>query len=184
MTGALFDDGTRGATISADRQYRYNLWRRRAPGPVLGWIMLNPSTADANVDDPTVRQCSFFAEREGYAGIRIVNLFAFRTPKPTVLWKAHKNGTDIVGPDNDEWVTDLLEDREGVGAVVAAWGAAEARASRRVAFVVGLAAAAGRELLRLTWPAGNTSTVQARHPLLVNHDQPFAPYVRPEGPCS
>lgn len=44
--------------MSEDGRYRYRLWRQWDRGPVMAWIMLNPSTADAHTDDPTTRRCA------------------------------------------------------------------------------------------------------------------------------
>ena len=76
MSRQLFQNADRGATISTDGRYRYDLWRQWEPGPRLGFIMCNPSTADADLDDPTIRRCVGFARREGFAGITVRNLFA------------------------------------------------------------------------------------------------------------
>lgn len=72
-----------------DDQYRYLLWRMwdepSASSNPLVWIMLNPSTADGTVDDPTIHRCISFAKRDGYTGIQVVNLFPFRTSSPKLL---------------------------------------------------------------------------------------------------
>lgn len=110
---------SRGALLSADGTYRYNLWRRWGPGLFLGYVMLNPSTADAEVDDQTIRRCCFFAKREGYDGIYVVNLYAYRATDQDDLWRLGGGG---VGPDNDQHITAaILNDR--IGGFVAAWGA-------------------------------------------------------------
>ncbi len=59
--------------------------RRWSPGPLAGWIMLNPSTANAKANDPTVRRCIAFARRWGYGGIVIRNLYALRASDPREL---------------------------------------------------------------------------------------------------
>ena len=62
----LTDEQRSGAIISACGQYRYHLWRRWDELlPTMVWVMLNPSTADATEDDPTIRRCIGFAKREG-----------------------------------------------------------------------------------------------------------------------
>jgi hypothetical protein len=64
--------------------YRYEL--RRVWDAQLGlacWVMLNPSTADANEDDPTIRRCVNFARTWGYGGIVVRNLFALRATDPS-----------------------------------------------------------------------------------------------------
>jgi len=87
-----------GADISPCGKYRYELWRRWDKGPELVWILLNPSKADAVEDDPTVRKCIGFSHRWGYAGIRVVNLFAYRATSPADLFAAE----DPIGPENDK----------------------------------------------------------------------------------
>jgi hypothetical protein len=77
--------------------------------------MLNPSTADADKDDPTIRSCIRLAQKWKCGGIIVVNLFAFRATDPKDLKKA---GYPI-GLENDEWI------RRSVGQchpIVAAWG--------------------------------------------------------------
>lgn len=99
---ALFDDPARGAVIDETGTYRYRLWRTWDESlPSLGWVMLNPSTGDANRDDNTLRKCIAFAHEWGHGGIVVANLFAYRTAYPKVLKTARTDGVDIVGPDND-----------------------------------------------------------------------------------
>lgn len=70
------------ATISECGRYRYRLTRRFADGPCATFVMLNPSTADETIDDPTIRRCRNFAIREGCGGLVVVNLFAYRATDP------------------------------------------------------------------------------------------------------
>jgi len=154
------------ALISDCTLFRYWLTRDaltagRLLPPAL-FVMLNPSIADALVDDPTIRRCRNFADDWGHNGIVVANLYAFRTPKPADLWKAK----DQVGPDNDRWLSELLEQHE---TVVCAWGA-EAKQSRADQFIA-LAQAKGRTLRCL----GKTLTGQPRHPLYVKGDTPLTP---------
>ena len=72
------------AWISECGRYRYSLTRRFADGLDLVFVMLNPSTADADKDDPTIRRCCGFADRMGFGGIIVVNLFALRAAAPEV----------------------------------------------------------------------------------------------------
>jgi hypothetical protein len=109
----------RDARISADEQYRYWLHRRWGPGVPVAFLMLNPSIADAFKDDATVRKCKGFTEKWGHRAFSIVNLYAFRTPKPEILWEAKKAGVDIVGPHNPTWLRNTLTSAKFV---VAAWG--------------------------------------------------------------
>ena len=106
----------RTAEISPDRSYRYRLGRIWKPdAPACLFIMLNPSTADANVDDATIRRCLDYAARWGYGSLLVGNLFAFRTTYPSEL----KAAAAPIGPDNDEHLRQLLHQAE---LVVCAWG--------------------------------------------------------------
>lgn len=90
---------------------------------VVGWIMLNPSTADHRKDDPTIRRCIGYAKDWGYGGIMVVNLFAFRTSSPKDLLKAEYpisgNSGDWKGKQNDYW---LKTSTAHCKIIIAAWG--------------------------------------------------------------
>src|SRR5689334_16488446 len=75
----------KAASISECGRYRYSLHRWWGAGERLYFVMLNPSTADAEVDDPTIRRCMGFARTLGFDGIGVVNLYAFRATKPADL---------------------------------------------------------------------------------------------------
>lgn len=112
----------KGAVLSDCGKFRYRLWRywdeTKTP---LVFIMLNPSTADASEDDPTIRKCIGFAERLNHGGIEVLNLYAYRATKPADL----KAAGYPVGPENDAFYAATLE-QCGCCAydnVIAAWGA-------------------------------------------------------------
>lgn len=155
--------GEGAAVLSGCGRYRYLLTRRWADDPAVTFVMLNPSTADATTDDPTIRRCIGFAKSWGYGSLNVVNLFAFRATDPRDLLAA----TDPVGPRNDAFLHDYLP------VSVAAWGAhklAVARA-RQV-----MQAFAGRPLL---WCLGVTKDGHPRHPLYVRADAPLIPWRQP-----
>ena len=106
-----------GAEISSCGTYRYRLWREWGRGVSLLWIMLNPSTADAQQDDATIRKCAGFAERWGYTRIEVVNLFALRSPSPKVL-KKHWNP---IGSQNDAAILDACQ-RHNHSGIMVGWG--------------------------------------------------------------
>lgn len=109
------------AVISDCGRYRYWLMRRTAvlPGRKALFVMLNPSTADASLNDPTIRRVIHFATCMGAAELAVVNLFALRSPSP----KALLAGDDPVGPLNDDAISYGCR---WADVIVAAWGATPA----------------------------------------------------------
>lgn len=147
------------ALISDDGIYRYLLRRHwSSPTESLGWIMLNPSTADATTDDPTVRRCMGFARRWGFGGIAVANLFALRATDPAAL----KSHPDPVGPDNDDLLTRMIGN---LHVVMVAWGA-HAGATGRVRALMASRVPPPQGLMCL----GTTKGGQPRHPLYVKAD--------------
>jgi hypothetical protein len=106
------------AVISPCARYRYLLTRRLGPGlRTATFIMLNPSTADATHDDPTIRRCLGFARRWHCDRVAVLNLFAVRATEPADM----KLADDPVGPDNRAWFDKTLR-ATVTGPVVCAWG--------------------------------------------------------------
>jgi hypothetical protein len=150
---------------SSRREYRYLLtrvWNENAP-PVV-FVMLNPSTADAMADDPTIRRCKSFADREGAGGIVVVNLFALRSTDPRAL--LHHD--DPVGPVNDLFIHHhaVAESR-----VIAAWGAAGVQHGRGER-VTSMLRQRGVDVRCF----GTTATGQPKHPLYLSAVSPLRPY--------
>lgn len=141
-----------GAGFSPSREYRYILWRRWSEGGKVLFIGLNPSTANEQSDDPTVRRCVGFANDWGYAGIYLVNLFALVTSDPKLLATHH----EPIGRGND-LVIKVLRRRADIGLVIAAWGNEALKYPQRWQKVV--------ELLRPVCCMGLTGSGQPRHPL-------------------
>ena len=109
----------RDAVISDCGRYRYRLWRQWAYSelrPIL-WVMLNPSTADAAIDDPTIKRCMAFSARWGYGAMWVGNLYAFRSSDPSVLWTM--GAEEARGPHN---VLHLREMANESALTVCAWG--------------------------------------------------------------
>jgi len=105
----------RNAVFSRCETYRYTLERRWSRGPLLLWVLLNPSTANAQVDDPTNRRGISFSIKWGYAGCVFVNLFAYRTPIPHLM----KRADDPIGPDNNFHLRDQAGKCQDI---IVAWG--------------------------------------------------------------
>lgn len=161
------------AWFSTDRAYRYLLTRRwDVLKPVLPWVMLNPSKADAFRPDPTITRVIGFARREGYGGIEIGNLRALRATDPREL----AGHPDPTGPANDRILADLAWLSP---VIVVAWGAHPASADRAAA-VARIFAAAGVQLRCL----GVTKDGHPKHPLArgrerVPDDAPLIPWKPP-----
>ena len=144
------------AAISDCGRYRWWLSRTWGDAPPLVFIGLNPSTADASQDDPTIRRCIGFARRERCGGLLMLNLFAFRATDPHLLYGV----PDRVGGENNRYLRTLA-----TGKVVAAWGA-HALAPARAAEV--------RKLLSVPLLClGTTKDGSPRHPLYVRADEPL-----------
>lgn len=153
MTTAEFDQ---------TRAYRYVLRRHLMlgeEGKHVTFVMLNPSTADENFNDPTVTRCIRFAQSWGFAVLEVVNLFAYRSTYPQVLTVTE----DPVGPENDRYITTSAW---WADLVVCAWGNH------------GIIRDRGSEVKELLRPLaevvhlGLTKRQQPRHPLYVRADQP------------
>lgn len=159
------------ARLSTDTLYRYELSRWWGPGDGVLWVMLNPSTADATVDDPTIRRCRGFSQAWGFGGLVVVNLYALRCTRPVHLL----DHPDPVGPDNERTIKVWLEARN-LPLVVCAWGDGARRLSELVADQAGgvleWAAEAGRTLRCL----GTTREGEPRHPLYLPADTPLQAY--------
>lgn len=115
----VFDQGEiRSARI--EEKWRYWLLRRWDHGPVVLWVMLNPSTADGELDDATIRKCRGFSQRWGFAGLRVVNLYALRSRDKRDLRRLALPAAAI-GPDNDRVIAEEAGS-PSVGLIVVAWG--------------------------------------------------------------
>lgn len=133
--------------ISSCGRYRYKLSRRWDPADWCLFVMLNPSTADALADDPTIRRCIGFTRSWGFGGLLVGNLYAWRATRPADL---PEQGAE--GRWNDWWLR-VMARRASM--VVCAWGAnAEPERAEHV-----------RALLGDAYHMGLTAGGQPRHPL-------------------
>ena len=139
----------RSAGFSRCRRYRYWLHRRWSDDPGVVFIGLNPSAADAQQDDPTLRRIMGFARDGGFGQVTVVNLFAWRAKQPAML----RQTADPVGPRNDYWLRRLTRSGEPV---VVAWGN-DGRYQGRDRTVLGMLAA--------PLCLGVTTAGSPRHPL-------------------
>lgn len=149
----------RNAVLDEAKKYRYDLWRIwDSAKPLLGYVMLNPSTADWTHDDPTIRKCIGFADRLGYGGFHVVNLFAYRATDPDDLPKL--SSVEAIGPENDQH---LLRVTAMCEKIICAWGNG-GQLHKRSTFVRHLLK--GRPLYSLKI---NASTAEPAHPLYLKY---------------
>ena len=169
MTCPARSEIARDAILSPCGKYRYMLSRRWQSGPACGFIMLNPSTADASIDDPTIRRCMGFARREGCGGLIVVNLYAYRSSSPAVLAAV----TDPHGGPDAEREFHAAVSRVD-GPLIAAWGAWSA--------IRNPAAQIAKQYADRLMCLGRTKDGHPRHPLYVRADAPlqlFSPAFQP-----
>ncbi len=161
----LDSGGTKqAATLDPSGRYRYSLERQwDASAPRLACILLNPSTADATRDDPTLRRCLGFARSWGYGALEVVNLFAYRATHPRQL----RQVPDPIGPENDRY---LLAARGRAQTLWVAWGNAGSLYNRDRA-VLCLLSQPGE-----CFCLGLTRCGQPRHPLYVRGDAGLTPF--------
>lgn len=163
------DRDSSAAYLSEDGLYRYSLRRHVAPltghGTVT-FVMLNPSTADAEQDDPTIRRCIGFARSWGFEWLKVVNLYAYRATDPVELWALdpYPPYAKQVGPDNDCIIAKVVG---GSDLIVCAWGAGNLSPNRE-----------GRVLDLIAAPhcLGLTANGSPRHPLYVRGDTDPIPF--------
>jgi hypothetical protein len=139
------------ATFSPCLRYRYSLGRqvKRPTTPPdnfdihssfestpLLFVMLNPSTADEQQDDQTIRLCCGWARKLGYGSIVVVNLFAWRATNPLELYRT----PDPIGTEND---AELARQARQAGRIICAWGGTHGHYRQRARTVRSMLAAAG-----------------------------------------
>lgn len=149
----------RDAVFSEDMRYRYQLsriWDETLP--TLLFVMLNPSTADASIDDPTIRRVISFTKSWNYGGVYVSNLYAYRSTDPRCL----KDASDPVGMDNKAHIAHMLT---LVDKVVYAWGNNEKEP-------IWL-----RDLVETPYCIALSKTGIPKHPLYLKGDLQLMPYI-------
>lgn len=108
--------GRSGAIFSPSKKYRYVLKRQWQDGDnFCMFICLNPSTADENKDDPTVRKIINYAKRWGFDGVFVLNLFAYRSTDKSRL----KYVEAPIGFYNDDYLKEYINK---ASQIIVAWG--------------------------------------------------------------
>ncbi len=162
---ALFDTGG-DAFVSACGKYRYTLIRTwNSALPCCCFVMLNPSTADAMTDDPTIRRCISFAKENGFGKLVVVNLFAYRATNPSAL----DDVADPVGEYNDNTINACAT---SASTVICAWGANKIALQRESKIQAILFAA---KITPMCF--GLSKGGFPRHPLMLPKNTPLIPYL-------
>ena len=161
-------DGTGWARFSDDETKRYRLARSLTGRPLVVnesgvveaerrvvFLMLNPSTADAFVLDPTIKRCKAFALAWGADVLEVVNLYTIRSTDPKKLRE----------PGIDLGIDEIADEEIGLACgdaaiVVAGWGN-HGWIEGRGAIVRDRLTSAGIELHHL----GLTKEARPKHPL-------------------
>lgn len=149
--GDLFN--SKGADFSEDRKYRYTLWRIwDHTKPLVMFIGLNPSTANEYIEDRTITRVVGFAQRWGYGGVYMMNLFSFVSTKPKHL----KTCDDPVN-GNDQWLTEIAAKCDKI---IFAWGRFPVARQRSIQVINMFPNAYALKILKNGYP---------QHPLMVHH---------------
>ena len=163
----------KGAAVSGE--HRYHLWRKWDDKPDISicWIMLNPSTADALEDDPTIRKCVGFAKRWGFNRVDILNLFSYRSSSPKALADAgFPNG------DQADFYLESILGLTFIRRVVVAWGGWGRKRPSRVAHVLRYLNEANLDPIAL----GHNQDGTPQHPLYIPYARLPTRYLAVEAP--
>lgn len=153
------------AVISDDQKYRYLLRRVWDYDRIRAlFVMLNPSTADASVDDPTIKSCVRLCKDNNFGSLEVANVFGYRATDPAFLLEAD----DPVGPDNDKIIEAAVSRCD---LIVVAWGAHET-AKKRVDRVLGMLYASRPAIFCF----GRSKGKQPKHPLYIKSGTPLIVY--------
>lgn len=165
-----------GAILSDDGRHRYVLERLvEGPDPscALGVFGVNPSTADATLEDPTTRRIAGFARLLGFGRYLLGNKFALRSTNVHAL--AVVSEADAIGPENDEHIRQIMKVSH---TILFAWGPLAKlpqRLRKRWQDLVRMADEAGKVPMCL----GVAQDGHPRHPLMLPYSAPLVPWPVP-----
>lgn len=157
VSAETFRDGGASARFSTDGKHRLDLTRTWGDGKRVAFVMLNPSIANEERLDPTLRKCMGFAKRWDFGGMVIGNLYTLVSTYPEQVPK-HSEPNH---PDADEA---LLEIAVAVDKIVVAWGTQPWLAARAHEVTKLLAG------FKPLWCLGTTQDGWPRHPLYRSYE--------------
>ena len=158
------------AILSACKAYRYSLSRDicNTGGMVIAYIGINPSTADADIDDHTVRKWFGFAERNNAKRFIVGNAFALRSTDV----KGLLDSEDPIGVDNDKYLSKIIEEAD---LLVPCWGSRRKTPNalhQRFDDILSMLASSGKPVMCL----GTTKSGDPKHPLMLPYSTELVPY--------
>lgn len=163
----IFTDS--GAVMSADYKFRYELWRIwDATRPKVLLIGLNPSKADANFDDHTIKRVRGFVEYWGYGGFYMGNLWSIRATDPFEMelvrdaWPRQQEY--ICNAENDMHLLNMADLCEKI---VFCWGTSYTKPDRLVKV---------KSMFPLAWCIEVAKNGEPKHPLYLKKNLPLRPY--------
>lgn len=162
----MIDYNFKNAYIDDSGMYRYSLSRANSykPKKMVNFILLNPSTADAELDDPTVKSCIRLVKFNGCDGFYITNLFAYRAANPNDLL----NASDPIGPKNDRFIKKYAKK---CNKIVIAWGNKGTLHGRSNHVLESL-----KKITSEVYCLDINKTGQPKHPLYVRENTKFIKY--------
>ncbi len=153
--------------MASDRRYCYLVIRRTGWGDrTVRFLMLHPSRAGAERNEPSIRRCISFATRWGCGWLHVVNLSPLRATDPADLLRAGP-GPEEVWLENLQTILDTAVRSDLVVVAYGTHGGAEHRAERVLAALDG-----NGEIHCL----GTTRDGHPRHPLYVPSATKLAPF--------
>lgn len=161
-------DGYSVAVFSKDLKYRFYLRRVfNRNRPHITFIMLNPSTADAFKNDPTVARCQERATRLDFGSFSVTNIFAYRSTQPNALTLPN---IEPIGKDNDGWIQFAAREAQKV---MVGWGN-HGKFNHRGDNVLGMLDDEGIPM----WCLGQNKGGSPIHPLYQAYEKPLRRYMQ------
>lgn len=164
------------AVISECGLYRYRLDRDVCPpfegSKVFAFFGVNPSTANATLDDATVRKWKGFTLRNGGHRFIVGNLFSYRATDVRQLGKVH----DCTGPAHIFFLNKIVEEAD---VLVPCWGSST-KVPKGLRMMIDAMETRLRNANKPVLHFGLTASGDPKHPLMLGYSTPLTPWVKPQ----
>lgn len=162
------------AIISECGRYRYRLDRDvQQEGLVFAFFGVNPSTADASINDPTVRKWIGFSERNGVKRFIVGNVFSYRATDVNDLRSMVSSGAQ--GDEHHQYLAEIIAEAD---VLVPCWGRLAKMPKELRSYpsaLLDLMNRSGKPVLHF----GITGCGQPMHPLMLAYATPMTPWSKP-----